>query len=77
MNIELEKKNIMAALQYRNEEWLLTAIKSLLEIQPEQSFGDEHKAIIMERIEAYEQNPGDVLSFDDIKKTFRKEGKWL
>ena len=77
MNIAKEKEKIIAALQQREEEWLIVAIKKLLEIAPYEPFSEEHKSILMERIEAYEKNPGDVISFEEIKKTYRNDGKWL
>jgi hypothetical protein len=77
MNIAKEKEKIIEALQTRNEEWLIDAIKKLLAIEPYQPFSDEHKSILMERIESYEKDPGNVISFDEIKSTYRNEGKWL
>lgn len=77
MNIDKEKQKIIEALQDRDEEWLIVAIQKLLAIAPAEPFSNEHKAILMERIESYEKDPGNVISFDDLKQTFRNNSRWL
>lgn len=76
MNIEQEKQQIIAALQQRDEEWLIVALQKLLDIEPAHPFSDEHKTVIEERIEAYKKNPNDFISLDELKETFRNEGRW-
>ena len=75
MNIAKEKEKIIAALQTRNEEWLIDAIKKLLAIEPYQPFSEKHKSILMERIEEYEKNPSQVISLEELKQSFSKEGR--
>lgn len=75
MNISKEKEKIIEALQQREEEWLIIAIKKLLEIEPAEPFSDEHKLILMERIEEYKKNPSQVISLEELKKSFTNEGR--
>ena len=46
------------------------------EKENEQPFSDEHKAILLARIEEYRKNPGNVISLEEVKEIFRKEGRW-
>ena len=73
VNIQKEKREIIEALQNRNEEWLIIAIKKLLDL--DSPFSEEHKSILQERMEAYKKNPSDVISLEELKKNLRKEDK--
>ncbi len=64
MNIESERQIIIEKLNEVNEEWLLKAIKRLLEIDEVE---EEHKKIIDERLSDYSRNPEDLLEWDDVK----------
>ncbi len=75
MDLEVEKKNIIDALQNRNEEWLIKAIKKLLDIDTEEAFSSEHKSIIEERIQMYKANPANVITLDQLKTELKAEGK--
>ena len=73
MNIQKEKQKIIEALQSRDEEWLIIAIKKLLDL--DSPFSEEHKSILQERMETYKKNPDDLISIEELKETLRKEGK--
>lgn len=76
MNIEQEKQQIIQALQTRHEEWLILAMKKLLDLENEPPFSSEHEGLLKERLEAYRKNPTDVISLQDVKDTLRKEERW-
>ena len=73
--MEIEKQQIIEALQTRDEEWLFSAIKQLLEIDPLQPFSEEHRNIIEEHIAGFHKNPSQLITLDDLKEMFRNEGR--
>jgi len=76
MDIQLEKELIVEELRLRNEEWLIIAIKKLLELDTlNDNFTSEHKSIIKQRIKEYEAHPEDVISIDELTLELKAEDK--
>ena len=74
MDLQTEKKQIIEALQQRNEEWLIIAIKKLLDLDT-YSLSTEHRLIIEERTERYNNNPDDLITSEQLQKDLEEEGK--
>lgn len=68
MNLELEKKQIITELLQVNDEWILKAIKKLLDIDEDYEIREEHKKILDERIAEFEANESDILDWETVKK---------
>lgn len=75
MNLELEKKQIVEELMYRDEEWLIIAMKKLLGLDADHNFVDEHKAIIEERIKLYNTDPDNVITIEQLTHELRQEDR--
>ena len=75
MDIQSEKKQIVEELQNRNEEWLIIAIKKLLDLDDADEFSNEHKVIIEERIKQYESDPENVITLEQLREDLQKEGR--
>ncbi len=73
MNIELEKKQIINEIMQVHDEWLLKAIKKLLDLDYEEGIDEEHKVILNERITAYEINPSNALDWEEVKQELLKK----
>jgi Putative addiction module component len=56
------------------EDSILQAIYEILRSTDDRDFQipEEHKRIIRERLKAYEANPEDVISWEDIKAKYMK-----
>ena len=67
-NTEIEKKQIIEAVKLEQDEWVLKAIKRLLEIDYTEDVTNEHLAILNERLEGYKNDPTAVLDWEDAKK---------
>ena len=67
-NTEIEKKQIIEAVKLEQDEWVLKAIKRLLEIDDTEDVTNEHLAILNERLEEYKNDPTAVLDWEDAKK---------
>ena len=67
-NTEIEKKQIIEAVKLEQDEWVLKAIKRLLEIDYTEQTSDEHLAILNERLEEYKNDPTAVFDWEDAKK---------
>ena len=65
---EIEKKQIIEAVKLEQDEWVLKAIKRLLEIDYTEDVTNEHLAILNERLEEYKNDPTVVLDWEDAKK---------
>ncbi|MEP7128384.1 MAG: hypothetical protein ABI729_05930 [Chitinophagales bacterium] len=68
MNIESEKKLVINEILNVKEEWVIKAIKRLLEIDESYNISKEHMTILEERISQYASHPDDVLDWDKIKE---------
>ena len=67
-NTEIEKKQIIEAVKLEQDEWVLKAIKRLLEIDYTEDITNEHLAILNERLEEYKNDPTAVLDWEEAKK---------
>ena len=67
-NTEIEKKQIIEAVKLEQDEWILKAIKRLLEIDYTEVVSNEHLTILNERLEEYKNDPGAVLDWEEEKK---------
>jgi hypothetical protein len=76
MDIKNEKLQIIEELRHRDEEWLIIAIKKLLDLDNnENEFSSEHKDIIAKRLDAYGSNPNNVITLNNLKEDLKTEGK--
>ena len=67
MNIELEKRQIVEELNYVSDEWVLKAIKRLLNLDSEDDVPEEHKQILADRIKKYESGQAKIVDWDEAK----------
>ncbi|MEO6538932.1 MAG: addiction module protein [Ferruginibacter sp.] len=72
MNIEAEKRKIIDGLMEEHDEWVLKAIKKLLDLDYADEIPEAHKNILNDRIAAYNANPSDTLDWETIKKDLSK-----
>lgn len=75
MDIQSEKRKIVAALEQHEEEWLIIAIKKLLGLDVADEFSDAHKMIVEERVETYKSDPSNVISIDELRTQLKAEGR--
>jgi hypothetical protein len=77
MNIDIEKREIIKEILNVEDEWVIRAIKKLLDIDVngDAEFGDEHKYILEERLEEYEKNPGAGINLDQLIEELKAENK--
>ena len=73
MNIELERRLIIEELNHVTEEWLLKAIKKLLDMDAVDDISEEHAAILDARIDAFESGNAATVSWDEALKRFSRE----
>lgn len=67
MNIETEKILIINEIKNIREEWVVKAIKKILDIDYEAEVNEEHRQILNDRIASYEANPSQVLEWEEVK----------
>jgi len=67
MDINLEKKLIIAELAHVEEEWLLTAIKKLLGLSLEDEVPDQHKQVLDARLNALNGGATKLMDWDEAK----------
>ncbi len=67
MNIELEKKLIIAEINHIDDEWLLTAIKGLLGMNDVADISDAHKSTLDARLEEYNNGAARTVSLVEAK----------
>lgn len=65
MKIAENKKEIILRVINTDDEWVLKAIRKLLDIE---EIPEAHKQILNERESAYAANPGNLLDWEEIKK---------
>lgn len=68
MDIEIEKRLIINEIKNIQDEWILKAIKKLLDIDYEAEVSEEHQQVLNDRIASYETDPSQVLEWDEVKK---------
>ena len=69
-NTEIEKEQIIEAVKLEQDEWVLKAIKRLLDIDFENEMPREHLTILNERMADYKADPTNLLNWEDVKKDF-------
>lgn len=73
MDIELEKRQIIEQILNLQDEWLLKAIRKLLDLDYEDDINEAHKLILNDRIQSYEKNPANVIDWEKFKEELRKK----
>ena len=73
MNLALEKQQIIEDIENCEEEWILKAVKKLLE--SESKFNALHYSIVQERLEEYNKNIDEGTDLDAFKDELKKERK--
>jgi len=68
MNIDIEKKLIINEINNIQDEWIVKAIKKLLDIDYDAEVSEEHQQILNDRIASYEADPLQVLEWDEVKR---------
>ncbi|CAN5593985.1 hypothetical protein BH11BAC5_BH11BAC5_24790 [soil metagenome] len=68
MDINAEKKQIINGIIEEKDEWVLKAIKKLLDLDYGEDISDEHKNILNDRIADYKTNPADFMDWENFKK---------
>jgi len=72
MIIDSEKKEIIREILKTDDEWILKAIRKLLDLRIE-DISDVHKQILNERISEYEANPDSVINWEELKAELLKD----
>jgi Putative addiction module component len=72
MIIDPEKKEIIRELLITDDQWILKAIRKLLNLHVE-DISEEHKLILNERIAEYEANPDNVIDWETLKAEILKD----
>ncbi len=77
MRLDEEKKLIIQEVLTLEDEWVIKAIKKLLDLDvyDEDDFSDEHKQILEERVEDYRKNPSSAISLEKFIEELKSEGK--
>ncbi|MBI1780990.1 MAG: addiction module protein [Sphingobacteriales bacterium] len=65
MKITDNKKDIILGVLNTEDEWILKAIRKLLDIE---DIPEAHKLILEERQEEYYSNPNKLIDWDDLQK---------
>lgn len=73
MNLALEKQQIIEEIKNCEEEWILKAVKKLLE--SDNKFNASHYSILEERLAEYNNDSEEGTSLDAFKDELKKEGK--
>lgn len=72
MIIDSDKKQITREILRTKDEWILKAIRKLLNLEVE-DISDEHKHVLNERIAKYETNQDDVIDWEELKAELLKD----
>ncbi|MGC4037214.1 MAG: addiction module protein [Chitinophagaceae bacterium] len=72
MIIDVEKKEIIREILKTDNEWVLKAIRKLLDLEIE-SIPEAHTQILNERLATYETNPNDVIDWNSLKEQLLKD----
>ncbi len=77
MRLDEEKKLIIQEVLTLEDEWVIKAIKKLLDLDvyDEDDIPTEHKLILQERLEEYRKNPSSVISLEQFIEELKSEGK--
>ena len=72
MIIDSGKKQIIREILRTKDEWILKAIRKLLNLEVE-DISDENKHILNERIAKYETNPDDIINWEELRSELMKD----
>ena len=72
MTIDSEKKEIIRKILKTEDEWILKAIRKLLDLRVDDT-SDVHSQILNERIAEYETNPDKVIDWEELKAELLKD----
>ncbi len=72
MVLDPDKKEIIREILKTEDQWILKAIRKLLDLQTE-DIAEEHKHILNERIAEYETNPDNVIDWEELKAELLKD----
>lgn len=72
MILDSEKKEIIREILRTEDDWVLKAIRRLLNLHVE-DIPDEHKHILNERIVEYETTPENVIDWEILKAELLKD----
>jgi len=77
MDMDTEKKRIIQEVLTLRDEWIIKAIKKLLDLDldDKDDFSEEHTLILKERMEEYRRNPSSGISLDQFIEELKAEGK--
>ena len=77
MDMDTEKKRIIREVLTLRDEWIIKAIKKLLDLDmdDESDFSEQHTLILKERMEEYRRNPSSGISLDQFVEELKAEGK--
>jgi hypothetical protein len=73
MNMEIEKEKIINAIELETDEWVIKAIKKLLDIDYTSDISKEHEFILNERIAEYNSGDIETSDWEDVKRDLSKE----
>jgi len=72
MTIDSEKKEIIRKILKTEDEWILKAIRKLLDLRVDDT-SDVHTQILNERIAEYETNQDKVIDWEELKAELLKD----
>ena len=72
MTLNSDKKEIIREILRTEDDWVLKAIRKLLNLQVE-DISEEHKHILNERIAEYESNTDNVIDWEILKAELLKD----
>lgn len=72
MIIDSDKKQIIREILRTKDEWVLRAIRKLLNLEVE-DISEVHKHILNERIAEYEQDPDNIIDWEMLKEELLKD----
>ncbi|MEQ1677730.1 MAG: addiction module protein [Chitinophagaceae bacterium] len=77
MRLDEEKKLIIQEVLTLEDEWVIKAIKKLLDLDvyDEDEFSNEHKQLLEERVEEYRKTPSAAISLEKFIEELKAEGK--
>ena len=77
MRLDEEKKLIIQEVLTLEDEWVIKAIKKLLDLDvyDEDEFSNEHKQLLQERVEEYRKTPSAAISLEKFIEELKAEGK--
>ncbi|MFC0772207.1 addiction module protein [Terrimonas alba] len=72
MTIDSDKKQIIREILKTKDEWVIKAIRKLLDLEVE-DIPEEHASVLNERIAEYESNPDNVIDWETLKAELLKD----